>query len=86
MDPAGTGSCAQNYHNGDQPNSHSLYCTGPDVQEGLPGDECPEEKTDCELQPTEADFREEKAAEVARKSKDQYGWRRVIRNFTPSYA
>jgi len=86
MDPAGTSSCAQNYHNGDVSNSHSLYSTGPDAQVGLPGDECPEEKTDCGLQPTEADFREEKAAEVARKSKDQYGWRMVIRNFTPSYA
>lgn len=86
MDPAGTSSCAQDYHHGDGSNPHTLYSTGPEAQRGLPEDGRTIARTDYGLQPTEADFREEKAAEVAKKSKDQYGWRRVIRNFTPSYA
>lgn len=86
MDPAGTSSCTQDHYNGDESNPHTLYSTGPEAHIGLPEDERPEPKTDYRLQPTEADFREEKAAEVAKKSKDQYGWRMVIRNFTPSYA
>lgn len=45
----------------------------------------PETGPDCGLQPDESGLRKEKAAEVARKSKDKYGWRRVVRNFTPSY-
>ncbi len=85
MDPAGTSSCAQDHHNGDGSNTHTLDSTGPEAHRGLPDDKRQGPRTDYGLQPTEAGLREEKAAEIARKNKDQYGWRRVIRNFTPSY-
>ena len=76
MDPAGTSSCAPDHHIGEGSNPHTLYSTDPEAQR---------DPSVHGRQPIEADFRED-AAEVARKSKDQYGWRRVIRNFTPSYA
>ena len=85
MDPAGTSSCAPDHHNGEASNPHTLYSTDPEANKDPSKHGRPEAKTGYRLQPIEADFREE-AAEVARKSKGQYGWRRVIRNFTPSYA
>lgn len=85
MDPAGYSSCAQDHHNGDESNTHTLDSTGPEAHRGLTDDKRQGPRTDYGLQPTEAGLREEKAAEIARKNKDQYGWRRVIRNFTPSY-
>lgn len=39
---------------------------------------------ECGLQPSEAEFRERKAEELVRKTKEQRGWRKVIRTFTPS--
>ena len=85
MDPAGTSSCAPGHHNGEVSNPHITYSTDPEAQRDPSEHERPEAKTKYKVQPIETDFREE-AAEVARKSKDQYRWRRVIRNFTPSYA
>lgn len=40
--------------------------------------------TDCGLQASNAEFREQKAEESIEKTKEQRGWRKVIRNFTPS--
>ncbi len=45
-----------------------------------------EQEPDCGLQPSNAEFLEQKAEELIRNSSDQRGWRRVVRNFTPSYA
>lgn len=87
MDPAGRSSCAPDHHNVEGSNPHTLYSTDtdPEAQRDLSGHGRSEAKTDYGLQPMGADFPKE-AAQVARKSKDQYRWRRVIRNFTPSYA
>lgn len=38
----------------------------------------------CGLQPSDDRFREQKAEESIEKTKEQRGWRKVIRNFTPS--
>ena len=40
------------------------------------------EAPECGLQPTEADFKTEKGKKVEKLGR---GWRRIIRNFTPSY-
>lgn len=42
------------------------------------------DEQDCGLQPSEAEIRERKAQEGITAIKEQRGWRRVIRNFTPS--
>ncbi len=56
--------------------SHAL----PEVQNSS-GDEA---GLDCGLQPTDADFREQKLLESHELPKEQRGWRKLIRNFTPS--
>jgi len=38
----------------------------------------------CGLQPSADDFRDERAEEQRHRTKEQRGWRKVIRNFTPS--
>ena len=86
MDPAGVSTCAQDHYILDQSHPHALCDSGPEARMGPPEYLRPELGPDCGLQPTEADLREEQKAELERKSKDQYGWRRVVRNFTPSYA
>ncbi|KAL8826963.1 MAG: hypothetical protein Q9191_003469 [Dirinaria sp. TL-2023a] len=42
------------------------------------------EDQDCGLQPSEAAIRECEAREGITATKEQRGWRRIIRNFTPS--
>jgi len=42
------------------------------------------DEQDCGLQPSEAEIRERKAQEGITARKEQRGWRRVIRNFSPS--
>lgn len=42
------------------------------------------DEPDCGLQPSEAEIRERKAHERIPVTKEHRGWRRVIRNFTPS--
>ena len=85
MDPAGTNTCAQDHHVLDESHPQTLRNSDlEEAREGKPEYLIPESGPDCGLQPTEADLHEEKAVEVERKSKDQYGWRRVVRNFTPS--
>ncbi len=39
---------------------------------------------ECGLQPSNAEIREHQAEESMSKTKEQRGWRKVIRNFTPS--
>lgn len=41
---------------------------------------------DCGLQPSEAEFRGQKAEESVGKRKEWRGWRKIVRNFTPSEA
>ena len=86
MDPAGVSTCAQDHYTLDQSHPHALCDSGPEARLGPPEYLRPELGPNRELQLTEADLREEQKAELERKSKDQYGWRRVVRNFTPSYA
>ncbi len=85
MDPACTGNCAQDRQNLDEWNPYPLYNSDPEARTGPPECLSPDSGPDCGLQPTEADLRVKNAAVLERKSKDQYGWRRVIRNFSPSY-
>lgn len=42
------------------------------------------DEQDCGLQPSEAEIRKRKAQEGITVIKEQRGWRRIIRNFTPS--
>lgn len=78
MDPAGTGSCMQDDYNLQISNPRTLCTIG---SESL---NSPEPRPDYLLRPTETDLGEVEAMEVEIKSKENYGWRRVIRNFTPS--
>ena len=86
MDPAGTGNFAQDRH--DVQESYGQAACNLDPEARVIGREylSLELGLDCGLQPSESDLREDKVAEVAKRSKDQYGWRKVVRNFTPSYA
>lgn len=86
MDPAGIKACAPSRHDLDEFQSPNHCTSDLEARKGTLEYLSPESGPDCGLQPTEADPREEQLAEEERKSKDQYGWRRVIRNFTPSYA
>lgn len=56
---------------------HSLRAP---IAEDVDSDKGPE----CGLQPSNAEFREQQTEESMRKTKEQKGWRKVIRNFTPS--
>lgn len=85
MDPAGAGTCVQDHNDLSESHPPALYTSDPQAINPTEHPS-PESGFNCGLQPTEADLREEMVADVERKSKDQYGWRRVIRNFTPSYA
>ena len=77
MDPAGSHICEQRHHDLDGSSPRSLWNPGPKYQS-------PESESNGGQQSEEADLGEEDTARVKKVSKDQYGWRRVIRNFTPS--
>ncbi len=71
MDPAVTGTCASNH--------------------GLQSGDSPislENRSEphCGPQASDGDYCEEQTQELKKKSKLGHGWRRVVRNFTPSYA
>lgn len=85
MDPADAGTCVQDHDDLNESHPRALYNSIPQACINSTEYPSPESGLNCGLQPTEADLRKEKVADVKRKSKDQYGWRRVIRNFTPSY-
>lgn len=90
MDPSGLGTCAQAQPGGEEskaqhlPFNMSLGGAFPDVVG--PNADDPDSITapGCELQPSDADCRGGKANELLKKTKEQRGWRKVIRNFTPS--
>ena len=91
MDPSGAGTCAQVQRSIDrynEKNPPSPAAIRDSSQESLskPVVENTDQDTgaDCGLQPTEAELREQKAEELAGPPKEQRGWRKVIRNFTPS--
>ena len=86
MDPAGTGTCVQDHDNLNESHPRALYNSDPEAFIDPTKHPIPESELKYGRQPTEAEFSEEQVANAKRKSKDQYGWRRVIRNFTPSYA
>lgn len=86
MDPAGAGTALQDHDNLNDSHPRALYNSDPQACINPAEHPSPESGLSCVIkQPTEADLREEKVADVKRKSKDEYGWRGVIRNFTPSY-
>ncbi|KAL2038915.1 hypothetical protein N7G274_008255 [Stereocaulon virgatum] len=92
MDPSGAGACAQVQRSIDRYNEKTPPTPAAirdPSQESLskPVVEDMDQDTgaDCGLQPTEAELREQKAEELAGPPKGQRGWRKVIRNFTPSW-
>ena len=86
MDPASADTCVQDHDDLNESHPRGLYNSDPQACINPIELSSTELGLNCGLQPTEADLRKEKVADVIRKSKDQYGWRMVIRNFTPSYA
>ncbi|KAG0649381.1 Sulfite efflux pump SSU1 [Hyphodiscus hymeniophilus] len=79
MDPTGAGTCAQVASNID-----GATASGGTSRTARPCSN-PPSGPDCGLQPTEADFHEEKIRESGGISKEQRNWRKLIRNFTPSW-
>ncbi|MCJ1373890.1 hypothetical protein MMC20_005120 [Loxospora ochrophaea] len=43
-----------------------------------------QDEPDCGLQPSELEIQERRAQESAHMTKEQSGWRKVVRSFTPS--
>lgn len=88
MDPSGAGTCAQigadewytksqgapTAKPHDNPCSYPLRVPAEDIFT----------EPDCGLQSSNAGVHEQKAEEMVGKTKEQRGWRKVIRNFTPS--
>ena len=86
MYPAGSRSCALCGYNARESHPHTLRKADPKACMTGPEYKGPETGPDRGLRPDGSDLREIKAAEMVRESKDMHGWRRVVRNFTPSYA
>ena len=86
MDPAASRTCAQGGHHTQESHSHNLRKADPEACMTGPEYKSPETGPDCRIQPNASDVHERKAAEIAKQSKNMHGWRRVLRNFTPSYA
>ena len=90
MDPSGMGTCAQVQHSLDKskpqhlPFPFALHDSPPETSTPRTKDSDTVTGPDCGLQALETDFRAEKAEELAKKTKESTGWRKVIRNFTPS--
>ena len=90
MDPSGLGTCAQVQHSLDKsnpqhlPSTVALHDSPPETSTPRTKDSDTETGPDCGLQASETDFRAEKAEELVKKTKESRGWRKVIRNFTPS--
>lgn len=89
MDPSSTGTCGQGQSTTDQPNMKSLPFTGAfrntsqeSIRMAVAEDTDP--GADCGAQPSKADFRKQEAQGTVGKTKEQRGWRYIIRNFTPS--
>lgn len=91
MDPSGAGICGQGQRTIDQSYAKGLPFTAAfrdtsqqsirmPVAEDTDGDT----GADSGLQPSEVEFRGHKTEESVGKTKEQRGWRKVIRNFTPS--
>ena len=85
MDPAGTNACAQGYLDFDTPKSHTECVTDSEAGIGRAEDQSLDLEPCGEPHPCKNDLRRGKEEAVQRKNRDQYGWRKVIRNFTPSY-
>ena len=84
MDPAATPTCLGS-HQSCRHRNDSLYKPGTLASNAMMNDESSgsvAETPECGLQPTEADFKTENGKKVEKLGR---GWRRIIRNFTPSY-
>lgn len=91
MDSSGAGTCDQVQRTIDQSDAKGLPfiaafrdTSQKSISVHVAEDTDSDTLADCGLQPSEAEFRELKAEEVVGKTKEQRGWRRIIRNFTPS--
>ncbi|KAH8817075.1 C4-dicarboxylate transporter/malic acid transport protein-like protein [Xylogone sp. PMI_703] len=58
---------------------------GPKMEDHTPNNSDTDIGPECGLQPSEADFREQQKREKCLSPKEQRGWRKLIRNFTPSW-
>lgn len=80
MDPTGAGTCAQmacSIDGNDMKDRRPPFTAPVHSSDPVPG-------PDCGLQASEDDFRQEKAEEQLHRTKEHRGWRKMIRNFTPS--
>jgi len=84
MDPSGAGLCLHTHDNVDESDANHHTAQGVLKPPTPNGAATNSEGPDCGLQPSKADFREEKANESRGKVKDSWGWRKFVRNFTPS--
>ena len=84
--PTGAGTCVHDHDDLNESRPRALYNPDPQACINLTEHPSPESGLNCGLQLAEADLCKEKVVDVKQKSKDQHGWRRVIRNSTPSYA
>ena len=88
MDPSAAGTCSQANCITDQDNANRSSCTSGSIQDPLRVPVAV--KTECDIdadprpQPSDAEFREQEAKELRSRMDQQRGWRKVIRNFTPS--
>lgn len=90
MDPSGIGTCAQARSSGDEYNLKHLQIKMSHA--GAASEAITAHADDRDsisapnggLQPLSADFRGGKVDEMVKRTKEQKGWRKVIRNFTPS--
>ncbi len=84
MDPSGAGLCFHAHANIDESEAKRHTSLEALKAPALNGEATHSEGPDCGLQPSRADFLEEKAEESRGKVADSRGWRKAVRNFTPS--
>ena len=76
--------CAKVQCNIDRPSTIAVGDSSLEAPGAPVGDSDPAAGLDCGLQPSDADSHEERADELFRMATEQRGWRKVVRNFTPS--
>lgn len=88
MDPSGAGTCGQIQHTINDSKAKGPPFTVNTSQQALRTPVAQDANSDlvpdCGLRPSNAEVCENKAEDSTAKSKEQKGWRKVVRNFTPS--
>lgn len=90
MDPSGMGTCTQTRPSGDEyngehpPTKMTLAGTFPEAVTTHADEQNSITAPNCGLQPLGAECRGGKVDEMVKEPTEQKGWRKIIRNFTPS--